>query len=582
MPVPTNPDLPTSWELPGIYFSLNFAGQGGGIGTLDKRLLVLGYRLATGTQPPDAPVRVNSVQDAWDYFGRGSDCARSIQAAIAQVGAGVIDLFACPLNEPAGGSAATHLITVAGTATASGSLDIYVCGYLASVPIASGDTANIVAAAINAELVKLADLPVTSGVATSTVTLTARHKGFQGNDLPVRVDQFGAPGLTFSPGTLVYSGTAVGVGSTTVTVSSTTISAAVANSDTATIIAAAIAAAINAGGYPVTASAATGTLTLFYRNGRYVHRIVGAMITSTGVTITPNVGVTPLNSGAERPSLTAALTTIAGQSAFSVWLSCFNEVTTLGTISTHIEVQGNGVNQKGQFVLAGQSQSLTTAGAIPAGTTPALTASPRYGLVWCPESPQQEYELAARCGAMVAFEDYAPRNYDGKPLKTDATVPLLLPHRAARPSASDKNSAIHTYYMTPLAVDEVAGKLVVVSGKTTSNNANLVLHDWGSIRHIDFMRADFSSVLSTTFAGTNLRRYGVPNTPNTVTVTNIRDASYVEAVRLDAIDLYDGAETFKAAFTAEIDSVVPTRVNCFIPLAVIRSLHQIAPTGAPV
>jgi phage tail sheath gpL-like len=183
---------------------------------------------------------------------------------------------------------------------------------------------------------------------------------------------------------------------------------------------------------------------------------------------------------------------------------------------------------------------------------------------------------------MVCAEDYAPKNYDGLSLKTDAKVPLLLPARAIRASVDDQNSAIHTYYMTPLAVNESAGALVVVSGKTTSASANAILHDWGTIRHIDFLRQAFKARLSDLFSGVNLRRNGSPQTPNTVTVANIRDACVVLAVELDAIDLYDGAEEFKESFVAEADSILPGRVNCYVPLAVIRSLHQLGIVGAPV
>ena len=79
----------------------------------------------------------------------------------------------------------------------------------------------------------------------------------------------------------------------------------------------------------------------------------------------------------------------------------------------------------------------------------------------------------------------------------------------------------------------------------------------------------------------NLRRNGTPHTSNTVTVLSIRDAVFVRAVELDAVDLYDGAEDFKSAFTAEADPIVLGRVNVFIPLAVIRSLHQLGVVGAP-
>ncbi len=183
---------------------------------------------------------------------------------------------------------------------------------------------------------------------------------------------------------------------------------------------------------------------------------------------------------------------------------------------------------------------------------------------------------------MVCAEDYAPRNYDGRKLATDARTPLLLPPRAARPSKDDQNAAIHTYYMTPLVVDESAGALAVLSGKTTSAASDLVLHDWGTIRHLDYLRVAFNTRLWSLFQGVNLRRNGVPRTPNTATVDSIRDAAYVLAVELDAVDLYDGAEAFKDGFKANIDPIVPTRVDCFIPLAVIRSLHQLGIVGAPV
>src|SRR5207253_9238940 len=98
----------------------------------------------------------------------------------------------------------------------------------------------------------------------------------------------------------------------------------------------------------------------------------------------------------------------------------------------------------------------------------------------------------------------------------------------------------------------------------------------------DVLRAAFTARLNSLFQGANLRRYGTPRTTNTVTVDGIRDAAFVLAVELDAVDLYDGAEAFKDAFKANVDPVVPTRVNCFIPLAVIRSLHQLGIVGAPV
>lgn len=581
MAVSTNPDLPSSWEVPGVYFSINFSGSGSGAPR--KRLLLMGYKLASGSAALNSPVRVNGQSEADAYFGRGSDLARQYAAAVSQVGAGVIDVWCCPLAEPSSGTQSTRLIKVGGPATSSGSVDVYVCGWRASAAIASGDSATTIATNLQAELDKLLDVPCTVGRVGADLTLTYRHKGYVGVDLPLRVDQTGASGVTFSPGTITYANAAVGAGSATVKVSSTTVTAALAGGESAAAVATAVKNAINADGHSVTATDdGAGVVTLYFARERVVNGVSAAIVTTTGTTATVAAGVVVANSGTERPTLTTALTNISALPAFQQWSCPFVESTSMGTISSHIESQADGRNQKGQRVHVGAVDSLAVSGALADATTPKLTASPRYAVIWSPESPQQAYELAARTSARVCVEDYAPRNYDGAKLKTDTRTPLLAPHRAVRPSTSDQNAAIHTYYMTPLAVDDVSGEVVVVSGKTTSASANLTLHDWGVIAHIDYLRDAFSTRLSDTFKGVNLRRNGVPRTVNTVTVSDIRDACVGLAAELDAVDLYDGVDAFKAAFKAEPDAVVPGRVNCFVPLAVIRGLHQLGVVGAPV
>src|SRR5579883_2403009 len=227
MPVPTVSVLPSSWGIPGIFFELNLAGQGASVGALDKRLLLLAYRLSSGTEPPDQPVLVNGQDDANQFFGQGSDLARLFAAAVSQVGGGVLDIWCCGINEPASGTQSTHIINIAGAATEAGSVDVYICGYRASIAIASGDQASDVATNLKAELEKLKDLPVTATISGgSNIVLTYRHKGAVGNDLPLRVDQDHASGITFSPGTLTFANAANGNGSAQVKVSTTTITAA--------------------------------------------------------------------------------------------------------------------------------------------------------------------------------------------------------------------------------------------------------------------------------------------------------------------------------------------------------------------
>jgi len=156
-------------------------------------------------------VLVNGQDDVNTFFGQGSDLARLYAAALSQVGQGVIDVWCCGINEPASGTQATHLINIAGTATQAGSVSVWIAGYLASVAIANGDSAAMVATNLKAEIDKLKDLPVTATiVSSSNIVLTYRHKGVVGNDCPIRVDQDKATGITFSPGAVTIANAAVG------------------------------------------------------------------------------------------------------------------------------------------------------------------------------------------------------------------------------------------------------------------------------------------------------------------------------------------------------------------------------------
>ena len=82
---------------------------------------------------------------------------------------------------------------------------------------------------------------------------------------------------------------------------------------------------------------------------------------------------------------------------------------------------------------------------------------------------QQPYGLhCARMAAEIVNNlDYPPRNYAGHVLGTSGGVPFLLPDEAVRPSDSDINAAMASYYMTPLVVNG-SNMLAIESGRTTA------------------------------------------------------------------------------------------------------------------
>jgi phage tail sheath gpL-like len=576
---PTNPDLPGSWLVPGVYTALDLTGSGAGLSNVQKRLLLLAYKDTGGTQAVDTPVQVTGQSTANTYFGRGSDMARLFAAAQSQNGGGAIDIFCCAITPPSGGTASTHLITFAGTATTAGSVRVTICGYSTEVAIASGDGATAIGAAVSTAINLLKDIPVTAGAGSGTVTLTYRHKGVVGNDLPIMVDFTGASGVTASPGTVAYATNASGAGSATVTIGSTTITASISNTDTPTVVAAAMATAINAGAYPVTASADTGTLTLFYAPGRVVHRISAAIVTSTGITATAAVGT----AGAGTPTLTTALANIAKMSAFKTWATAFNEVTSLGTMSTHIETYADGRSQKDQQLFAAGTDALATVGAVPTGTTPLLTASPRYAVGVCPDSPQQSWELSARYAAAVCALDFAPTNLDGVQLKSKTdTVPLLLPHTSVRLSPEEANSAMYSYYLTPFVVDEQTSQLQIMRARTTSNSSDQRLWEVSVISTLGYYRYDINQFLRSRFRNKIFKASGTPRTTNAITADNVKDALYERMVSWDDADLFDGAASVRDQIQVNQDPLVPTRINAFLPCKPPLPVHQISVVASPV
>lgn len=578
-----NTDLSPGYLLPGVFVQLNLQGAGTALNNPQLRALLIGYKLASGTAAQDTPVLVTGQQDVNQRCGQGSDAARLYAAFMSQVGAGACDVFMLPLVEPAAGTAATRTITFAGTAAAQDSVELWICGYHISVLINAADTPTIIGAAVAAAVNAVKDIPVTAGASSGILTLTYRHKGVAGEDLPLMcfIPNNATSGVTASPGTITYASNATGAGSATVTIGGTTYSAAIANADTPTIIAAAVAAAINATNGPITATPSAGVVTLFFRGdpsaqSRVVQRPSAAIITSTGTTATVAAGVV----GAGVPTLTNALAVLAAQGQFGYWASSISDATSLGLFSAHIETQANGLYQKDQFLWVGSTAALATAGTIPTSSSPALTASGRYHVDWCMDSPQQGYELAARHAAAVCVQTavYPGTNYDEWALVSQtASVPLLMPDRASRPSTDALNASLSTYNLTPLAVSERLGALIIVRGRTTISTSDMRQWDTSLMQCMAFTRYNTRVTLRTKFSGKSIKTSGSPHTPYTVTLQNIADAVIELLYALDGADVIDGADQLRKAVQDNINLINPTRVDMYIPVRFPANLHQIAP-----
>lgn len=177
-------DVPSNLRIPfvAVEFDASRAAQGPAL--LAYRALIIGQGLAAGTADANSLHRVTSEADVITLAGRASMLHRQ---AVGWFSANrSTELWIGVLDDDGGAVAANADIVVSGTATETKPIYLYIAGKRISVAVTSGDASTVVAAAIDAAITADLDLPVTSSVASSTVTVTARNGGTVGNGMDIR------------------------------------------------------------------------------------------------------------------------------------------------------------------------------------------------------------------------------------------------------------------------------------------------------------------------------------------------------------------------------------------------------------
>lgn len=202
MTVPFN-YIPQNLRVPLFYAEMDNS-QANTPGDDSRRALMLGQKLPSGAAGTNQPYIISSVSSAIAMFGRGSMLARMVEKYRAVDTFG--ELWCIPVAEPVG-TAAGGTITVTGTATASGTLNLYIGMQRVQVPVLLGDTPAVIGAAISAAIMAAPDLPVTAANVTGVVTLTSKWKGQTGNDITMLDSFYGSAGGEALPAgvTLAYS-----------------------------------------------------------------------------------------------------------------------------------------------------------------------------------------------------------------------------------------------------------------------------------------------------------------------------------------------------------------------------------------
>ena len=158
----------------------------------DRRDLIVGVMPTAATATSGALVQnVNSLTLAQKraQFGTGELFGRVQQWLSSNAGNSPLDVIG--LDEDAGGTAATSIVTFTGTATAAGTVTFSAVDeflFTVTLDVASGATETTVAAALDAALDALVDAPFSSAALAGVVTLTADEKGTSGNYYGLKID----------------------------------------------------------------------------------------------------------------------------------------------------------------------------------------------------------------------------------------------------------------------------------------------------------------------------------------------------------------------------------------------------------
>lgn len=294
--------------------------------------------------------------------------------------------------------------------------------------------------------------------------------------LPYSASSGGSP--VAATGTVTYTTTATAIGSSVVTICGDDCSVQVHTGDTPTVIAAAMAAVINAKDFlPVTAVASVGVITLTARIAGASQGTATIGVIRFRAVVVGSIGTTVTTSGAfvgtgvagadgtttEAANLATALATLRGSRNYYIVVSV-NDATSLGNLKTHLAQKASpnpGLRCVGISAWTGTSA---------AGVTLSQTLNyERQQIVWQLNSEHDHAVLAAAMAAARQDREEvdAAWNFDGY---RDVAWQIKSAFAVSDwPTSDDFNDAINGG-LTPVGSD-ASGSYIVMTITTRSKNA---------------------------------------------------------------------------------------------------------------
>jgi len=158
----------------------------------------------------DVPVQIFSADQAASTFGFGSELHRQALWVFGILGGFSDGVWLVPIAEPAGAVVATGTIIFATDAGSGGTYFFSIGGDLITVNVSTGDTPTEVGDALVVAITANLNGLVTAVNASGTVTLTAKNKGINGNEIKLVSNPSGETQSALNPTTMTVALPATG------------------------------------------------------------------------------------------------------------------------------------------------------------------------------------------------------------------------------------------------------------------------------------------------------------------------------------------------------------------------------------
>lgn len=178
--------IPNNLRVPFVAVEISNANASLSASPLSYNLLLMGQKTSGGSGTANTIYPVTSAAQVQTLAGQGSMLHRMAMAYFASNTS--TSTFIGILADNGSGVLATGTLVFTGPATAAGTVNLYVGGQYVPVAVNSGDASTAIATAAAAALSAAGNLGVTASVTSSTVTVTAKNKGTNGNAIDLRVN----------------------------------------------------------------------------------------------------------------------------------------------------------------------------------------------------------------------------------------------------------------------------------------------------------------------------------------------------------------------------------------------------------